>query len=194
MRIKKGLLHVLKTPLLLGLALFLTSATAFAQGSKNHKPNLDPSEFTEKGIAQCWQEGQKVGDINVNDIFNKKFKLYDLLDKPVVVELWTLNSEQSKKNKKYLKAFYNQYNINILGICTDQYVFQIQDVNKEPALPWSNVQDNSKQFSGKTFAEANGLGEAKFLILLPGGIVHKVFYSEKDIGKVGVELQKYFKG
>ena len=151
MRIKKGFLNHRWGPFGFLLALLLMSTSALAQ-SANHKPNLNPSEFTEKGISQGWQEGQQVGDLQVNDVFGKKFNLYSLLDKPLVVEFFTLNSEQSKKNKRLLKAFYNQYNINILGICTDEYVYQIQDVNKQNQLPWSNVQDNSPKFGGKTFA------------------------------------------
>lgn len=173
--------------------LYFSLSISFAQ-SDNHKPNLNPGEFTEKGISRGWMEGQQIPDYSVNDVFNKKFRLYDLLDKPLIIEFFSLNNEQSKKNKKYLKSFYNQYNINILGICTDEYIFQIQDVNKDYQLPWSNVQDNSRLFGGKTFAQNNGLEQVSFLIILPGGIVHKVIASEKEIGKLGVELQKYFKG
>ncbi len=193
MRIKQGFLTSSLRTLGLSLVLLLTGNWAIAQ-SANHKPNLNPSEFTEKGISQGWQEGQKVGDLSINDVFSKKFKLYDLIEKPLIVEFFSLNNEQSKKNKRLLKAFYNQYNLNILGICTDDYVYQIQDVNKKNQLPWSNVQDNTPKFGGKTFAEANGLDGAKFVLILPGGVVHKVFYSESDIGRVAVELQKYFKG
>ncbi len=175
------------------LLLCLSTHLVLAQ-SANHKPNLDRTEFTEKGVNIGWMEGQQIPDFKVNDVFNKKFKLYDLLDKPLVIEIFELKSAQSKKNKKYLKAFYNQYNINILGICADEYTFQIQDVKTDNELAWSIVQDNSRVLEGKTFAQQNGLENVKFLIILPGGIIHKVFSSENEIGRLGVELQKYFKG
>ena len=195
MRIIKGLSGKSKGLRIPLFALFcLLFGSALQAQSNNHKPNIAPSEYTEKGISQGWMEGQQIPDFAVNDVFNKKFKLYDLLDKPLIIEFFTLDNAQSQKNKKYLRAFYNQYNINILGICTDEYIFQIQDVNKDHQLPWSNVQDNSKKFGGKTFAQNAGLENVSFLIILPGGVVHKVFPSETNIGKVGVELQKYFKG
>lgn len=194
MRIFQGplFLQTLVKQSILGLLLIAFATNVSLAQSANHKPNLNPTEFTEKGINIGWMEGQQIPDFHVNDVFNKKFKLYELLDKPLVIEFFALNNDQSKKNKKYLKAFYNQYNINILGVCADEYTFQIQDINKNYDLPWSIVQDNSKVLEGKTFAQKYGLENVKFLIILPGGIVHKVMISENEIGKVGVELQKYF--
>lgn len=180
--------------LFLGLSLF--SNAVRAQG--NLKPNIapieekaEPSEFTEKG-GTIWTEGSVVSNFIFNDINNKKFKLYDLLDKPLVIELWELDNTLAPKNKKYLKKFYEQYNINILSICSEDYPNEIRKLSKAQDIKWSAIYDDYRRFNGKSFTETHGLRGAGFVIITPDRKIRMIVANSANIGKVGVYLQKYF--
>lgn len=166
-------------------------SNTFAQS--NAKANITGDEFTAKGEDTGWQEGTMVENLKFNDINNKKFKLHDLLDKPVLLEFWSVKSAQAKRNKTVMKSFYKRFNINIVGICTDEYPNQIRKIGQEQQLQWSNVMDDSKKYNGQTFAESRNIADAKYVIINPDKTIHKIFYSDRDIGKVGVTLQNYFK-
>ncbi|MEO1624666.1 MAG: thioredoxin-like domain-containing protein, partial [Bacteroidota bacterium] len=134
-----------------------------------------------------------VTNLSFNDVFNKGFKLYEKLDKPVLIEIWSMNCQQCKRNKKYLKSFYTQYNIDIISICTDDYPNEIRKMAQQNNYPWSTIHDDSPKFNqGASFSEVNDLGAAKFILLTPDKQVYRVYNSEKAIGKVGVDLQQYF--
>ncbi len=180
--------------LFLGLSLF--SNAIQAQG--NLKPNIAPveasdmdSEFTEKGVT-IWTEGSVVSNFVFNDINNKKFKLYDLLDKPLVIELWELDNTLAPKNKKYLKRFYDQYNINILSICSEDYPNEIRKLSREQGLKWPAIYDDYRRFNGKSFTNTHGLKGAGFVIITPDRKIRMIVANTANIGKVGVYLQKYF--
>ncbi len=172
---------------------FLTFSLSNTFAQSNSKANITGDEFTAKGENTGWQEGTMVENLLFNDINNKKFKLHDLLDKPVLLEFWSVKSAQAKKNKTVLKSFYKRFNINIVGICTDDYPNQIRKIGQNQQLQWSNVMDDSKKYIGKTFAESQNIANAKYIIINPDKTIYKIFYSERDIGKVGVTLQNYFK-
>ena len=180
--------------LFFGLSLF--SNALQAQG--NLKPNIAPveekaldSEFTEKG-GTVWTEGAVVSNFIFNDINNKKFKLYDLLDKPLVIELWELDNTLAPKNKKYLKRFYDQYNINILSICSEDYPNEIRKLTKAQDIKWSAIYDDYRRFNGKSFTDTHGLRGAGFVIITPDRKIRMIVPNTANIGKVGVYLQKYF--
>ncbi len=180
--------------LFLGISLF--SNTVRAQS--NLKPNISPveeaqldTEFTEKGI-NAWREGYVVSNFVFNDINNKKFKLYDLLDKPLVIELWELDNTLAPKNKEYLKKFYSQYNINILSICSEDYPNEIRKLSKEQNLKWSAIYDDYRRFNGKSFTDTHGLKGAGFVVITPDKKIRMIVNNTANIGKVGVYLQKYF--
>ncbi|MEM1323533.1 MAG: redoxin domain-containing protein [Bacteroidota bacterium] len=160
--------------------------------SENHKPNIAPSEFTAKSGAVGWQEGLTAPDLQFNDINGKKANLYDMLDKPVVLEFWSLDCQQCLKNKTYLKSFYKQFDIHIVSICPDEYPNEIRKLAKSKQLTWMNIYDDSKKFNGSDFASTNQLGNASFVLITPDKKVNKVFTSDKDFGKLGVALQQYF--
>jgi len=161
--------------------------------SDNHSPNIDPGEFATRNSAEGWKEGFTVPDLKFNDVAGKKFSLYELLDKPTILEFYTLNCQQCAKNKNYLKNFYRQYDINIVGICTDDgYPTEIDKRAKAADLTWSNVMDDSKKFGGSTFAQNQGMGDVKFVLILPDKTIKVLSNNEKHVGRVGVELQKYF--
>ena len=155
------------------LLLFLFLALSFQNGiaqSSNQKPNIAPDEFTAKGATVGWHVGNTVPNLIFNDVNNKKAELYDLLEKPTILEFYTLNCNQCKQNKRYLKAFYKQFNINIVGICTDEYINQIRQNARDQGLHWMNVYDDSKQFIGKTiYWILNLIG--------PDKTIHKIFYN-----------------
>ncbi len=182
--------------LTLFLGLSLCSNSIWAQG--NLKPNITPveaapadTEFTEKGV-DVWTEGSVVSNFIFNDINNKKFKLYDLLDKPLVIELWELDNTLAPKNKKYLKKFYSQYNINILSICSEDYPNEIRKLSKAQDLKWSAIYDDYRRFNGKTFTETHGLKGAGFVVITPDRKIRMIVDNTANIGKVGVYLQQYF--
>ncbi|MEM8906726.1 MAG: redoxin domain-containing protein [Bacteroidota bacterium] len=154
--------------------------------------NIATDELTAKSPDVAWEEGATAPNLFFNDVNNKKFKLYDLLDKPLIIEFYELNCHTCAKNKKYLKSFYKQFNINILSICPDDYPNEIRKLSRNQQLNWSTVYDDSRKLVGASFAEQNQLGNARFLLLLPDKTIAKIFYSEKAIGKLGVELQNYF--
>ncbi len=160
--------------------------------SENHKPNISSDEFTAKSGMVGWQEGLTVPNLHFNDISGKKSSLHDQLEKPVILEFWTLDCAQCVKNKTYLKSFYKQFDINIISISTDEYPNEIRKMAQSKQIHWTNIYDDSKKFSGKSFAKANQLEGASFMLITPDKKVHKIFYSDKDFGKLGVELQKYF--
>ena len=160
--------------------------------SSNQKPNIAPDEFTAKGATMGWHVGNTVPNLTFNDVNNKKAKLYDLLEKPTILEFYTLNCNQCKQNKRYLKAFYKQFNINIVGICTDEYVNQIRQNARDQGLHWMNVCDDSKKFVGKTFAQAYDLGDPAFILIGPDKKIQKIFYNASDIKLLAVELQQNF--
>ncbi len=160
--------------------------------SSNVKPNIAPDEFTAKSAASGWNVGSTVPNVTFNDVNNKKAELYKLLEKPVILEFWTLDCAKCKDNKRYLKAFYKQFDINIVGISTDEYLNQIRQYAKDLDLHWMNVSDDSKKFVGKTFVEANNLGNPTYILITPDKKVHKIFYKLDDVKLLGVELQKYF--
>ena len=156
-----------------------------------HKANISSAdEFTAKGVG--WIEGASISDLAMIDVNKKRFKLYSLLDKPTVVVFFSLNDYNTAKNTSYLKRFYKQYNINIIGITTDEYPNRIRKYMMDNQLDWSNVQDDSKKFIGKSFVQNNQLENAQFVILTPDKKVHKIVPKDKPIGMLGAELQKYF--
>jgi len=179
--------------LLLGLSLFTSNATA----QDNLKANISTvetptdEEFTAKG-ATAWSEGATVSNFLFNDINNKKFKLYDLLDKPLVIELWELDNALAPKNKTYLKKFYEQYNINILSICSEDYPNEIRKLTKEQKIQWSAIYDDYRRFNGKSFSDTHGLKGAGFVIITPDKKIRMIVENTANIGKVGVYLQQYF--
>lgn len=183
------------SPLQFFLAVILLFSFSLQYGnaqSSNVKPNIASDEFTAKSAASGWKVGSTVPNVTFNDVNNKKAELYKLLEKPVILEFWTLDCAKCKDNKRYLKAFYKQFNINIVGISTDQYLQQIREYSEALDLHWMNVYDDSKKFVGKTFVEANNLGNPTFILITPDKKVHKVFYKLDDVKLLGVELQKYF--
>lgn len=188
---QKSTSHLLRFPFLLLLTFVLSFQDGNAQ-SDNLKPNIAPDEFTAKSVAIGWQAGNTVPNLTFNDVNNKKAELHKLLEKPTILEFYTLDCQQCAQNKRYLKAFYKQFNINIVGICTDPYVNQIRQKAREQGLHWMNVYDDSKKFVGKTFAQVNGLGNAKYILIAPDKTIHKVFYNTSDVKLLGIELQKNF--
>ncbi len=174
------------------LAFLVFGLQSLSAQSSNLKPNIAPDEFTAKSGNTGWQEGKTVPNLKFNDINGKKSELYSLLEKPVIFEFYTLDCKACTANKKYLKAFFKQFNINIVGICTDEYPNQIRKMTREQGLHWANIYDDSKKFSGKTFAKGSGLGDPAFVLILPDKTVSKIYNSPADVKKLGVDLQMYF--
>ncbi len=188
---QKSVIHLLRFSCLALMAFVFSMQTINAQAS-NLKPNIAPDEFTAKSANIGWQEGNTVPNLTFNDVNNKKADLYKLLEKPTIIEFWTLNCDQCAQNKRYLKAFYKQFDINIVGICTDEYINQIRQKAREQDLHWMNVYDDSKKFIGKTFVQANNLGDPKFILISPDKTVEKIYYNVNDVKLLGVELQKKY--
>ena len=172
--------------------LFTSFNSLQAQASANHKANIITDEFTPKSGEYGWQQGQKVSDLQFNDVFTKKFSLYDKLTKPTIIEISDMESPDALKNKKYLKSFYKQYDVNIISIVNSKYPNQIRDFIKTNELSWSTVLDDSKKFTGKTFAESQNLSRTKLLLIMPDKTVHTVVASSEPVGKLGLALQQHF--
>ncbi len=178
---------------LLSLMIFALSFQNGNAQSSNLKPNISPDEFTAKGVTVGWRIGNTVPNLTFNDVNNKKADLYDLLEKTTILEFWTLDCNQCAQNKRYLKAFYKQFDINIVGICTDEYINQIRKKTREQDLHWMNIYDDSKKFVGKTFAQAYNLGDPKFILIDSDKTILKVYFNATDIKMLGVDLQKLHK-
>ncbi len=174
----------------LSLMIFVLSFQTGNAQSSNLKPNISPDEFTAKGVTTGWKTGNTVPNLTFNDVNNKKAELYDLLEKPTILEFWTLDCTQCDQNKRYLKAFYKQFDINIVGICTDEYINQIRKKTREQDLYWMNIYDDSKRFIGKTFAKAYNLGDPKFILIDSDKTILKVYFNATDVKMLGVDLQK----
>ncbi len=170
---------------------FLSMNTINAQAT-TVKPNITADEFTAKGESFGFDQGSTVPNLNFNDVNSKKFNLYEMLEKPTVIEIFSLNSETNAKNKKYLASFYRQYDINIISICTDQYPNEIRLKSKAWGSTWSNVMDDNKKIGGMSFAEMFHIPTARFIVIYPDKQVAMLAKSEKEIGKVAVALQQYF--
>ena len=193
---KALLLRTLCPPLtFLFLCFFLMGNTfvSTAQQSDNHQPNIVLATGIKGESNNQWDVGYEVPNAAINDVNGKKIELYDLLDKPLVIEIFRVKNAQSKKNKEYLKSFYTKFNINILSITPDDYPNQVRKTAQEMNLMWSQVLDDSKKFAQPSFFLSQGIGEPRFIIVMPDKRVQKVFYKESDIAKVGVALQQHFK-
>ena len=188
---QKSVIPLFRFSFIVLLALALNFQTGNAQIS-NLKPNIAADEFTAKSPSIGWQVGNTPPNVTFNDVNNKKAKLYDLLQKPTILEFWTLDCTQCAQNKRYLKAFYKQFDINIVGICTDEYINQIRDLTREQDLHWMNVYDDSKKFVGKTFVKANNMGDPKFILISPDKTIFKIYYNVNDVKLLGVDLQQNF--
>ena len=170
----------------IGISVQTTSAQ-----SANLKANILTGEFTAKGAGL--QEGSTVSDISFNDVNSKKFKLFSRLDKLTVLVFYSLKDANIAKKTKYLKSFYKQYNINIIGITKDEYPNRIRKYASANHLDWPNVQDDSIKFGTKSFAASQSIPNAQFVLITPSKKVLKVIPNGKPIGMLGAVLQKYFK-
>ena len=180
--------------LLQSLLLFLFiigSLSLINAQSANLKANIRMGEFTAKGAGL--QEGSSVSDISFNDVNSKKFKLFSRLNKMTVLVFYSLSDADIAKKTKYLKIFYKQYNINIIGITKDEYPNRIRKYVSANKLDWPNVQDDSEKFGGKSFADSQNIPNAQFVLIAPNKKVFKVIPKGKPIGMLGAVLQKYFK-
>jgi len=54
------------------------------------------------------------------------------------------------------------------------------------------IYDDAAVYNQETFSEANFDKPPKFLLITPDKKVHSIYYSERDIGKLGVALKGYF--
>jgi peroxiredoxin len=170
---------------------FAVSISLQAQ-SANTKPNISPDEFSPKRETTNWALGSEAPNLLLNDVYSKQFDLYSLLDKPLVIEFTSANCAQCTKNKMALKSFYKRFNINLLSITTDEHINQVRKFIKENDLHWSTIYDDSKVYNQQTFSEANFTKAPKFLFITPDKKIHRIFYSDRDIGKLASILKKYF--
>jgi len=172
--------------------LFLIQPTD-AQTSANHTANITADEFTAKGgAANGWAVGQTVPNLYFNDVFTKKFHLHDKLEKATVIEIYSPTDAASKKNKTYLKTFFKQYDINIISIASNASSNQLRQAVKNGSLDWPHVQDDSKKFTGSTFAQSQNLDGVKFILVSGNKQVKTVVKNNEPIGKLGASLQQYF--
>jgi len=163
-----------------------------AQNSSNHQPNIVLAVGV-KTPSNIWSVGSIVPNATIMDVNGKKYQLYDLLDKPVVIEFFNVKSAQSKKNKGYLKSFYTKFNINILSVTPANYPNQVRKTAQDMNLRWPQVLDDAKKFDQASFFNSGGIEQPRFIIITPDKRVKKVFYNERDIAKVGGTLQQHFR-
>lgn len=142
-----------------------------------------------------WKEGSTVPNLKLVDVNNEAFMLYDILDKMVIIDFWFIACKPCVNNKKYLKQFYKQYDINIMSISIDRRASTIKRYAEENHLNWINIHDNGNINYDSNFHAHIGLGNSypDYIVITPDKKILKIFSSGGDIGKLGVLLQEYFK-
>lgn len=125
------------------ICLLTLAITGYAQSEQQERKNLEWDTLTYPKGEYGWSEGMIVPDVTLLDVNNQEMKLYDLLDKPVVIDFWFMTCKPCIANKKYLKRFYRQYPIEILSISVDKVASDVKRYAQENGMYWKNVHDNN---------------------------------------------------
>ena len=168
----------------------LLACLVFSINEASAQANITPDEFTAKSGASPWAEGSPAPNPKFNDLFNKKYKLYDLLDKPTIIEIIPKDCNGCDRNLKYLKSFYKQFSINIITVRESEYRDRMIKSVRDNDIQWSVVLDDGPKYGQSTLSDQ---AQVSFILVTPDKKIYKVYNSPKEIGKLGVDLQQYFK-
>lgn len=150
--------------------------------------------FTEKSATATkgFKEGQTVPNLSLKDVYMKRTKLHDNLDKLTIIDFRNTNCQSCTKNIKFLKKFYQQYAINIISIYDDTRAVAVKKFANKNGMNWKNVQDDA--IPRELLKKQLGLtkDDTAYIIISPNKKVLKVFNNRKGIGMMGVFLQQYF--
>ena len=140
-----------------------------------------------------WEEGMTVPNLQMKDVHGNSFEFYSALDKVTVIDFWFIACKPCVANKRYLKSFYRQYDINLVSISVDQRASSVRSYAEENGLVWINIHDNNPM--ARRFKTRIGLDNSypDYLVITPDKKVHRVFTSGSDIGILGVTLQELFR-
>lgn len=173
------------------LALFLNISPISAQTDNAKHIIWDTIAYPKDEYG--WQQGDVVPNLKLTDVKNKAFELYDLLEKPLIIDFWFIACKPCVQNKKYLKSFYKSYSINLLSISVDHRASTVSHYAQKNGLLWQNVQDNSPY--QQRFKNQIGYGNSypDYFLITPDKKVAHVFTSGSEINLLGLALSKYFK-
>ena len=86
-----------------------------------------------------WEEGKQAPEVWLTDINGKPLRLYDLLERPTVINFWYINCAPCQENLPYLQRFQKQYGLNVLTVSTQDQPSQIRDFGTRIGLPSNYV-------------------------------------------------------
>ncbi len=134
-----------------------------------------------------WEEGQQAPNVILTDINGKALQLFELLERPTVINFWYINCAPCQENIEYLRRFQKQYGLNVLTVSTNDQPSQIRDFAEREELHWAFVYDNSTRFNLPPFKESIGLTGKypDYLLIGPDGRILRVVTSGKQMPQAG---------
>lgn len=152
-------------------------------------------EFTSKGMEPestfTLEEGAIIPNLRFKNLKSQTFNLHEKMDKLTIIEFWYTGCEACINNKKYLKKFSNQYNINVISISVDEKASTVRKYLEANDIYWDNIHESDafKGFYQKTL----GVPSPIYIIATPEKEIAKVLNDKTSMGRMGVYLQSYFK-
>lgn len=151
-----------------------------------------------------WSEGMTVPNVVIRDVNNKEYRLYDLLDKPLVIDFWFIACKPCIANKKYLEfqldiagrsvsgISYLRYPIEILSISIDERASTVKRYAEDNGMHWLNVHDNSPYSDRFKLQIGSDQSYPLYLLIDEEGKVLGTYEGGASIARLGVRLQALF--
>ena len=177
--------------------LFLACLTSlciscYSQVSTEENRNLFWDTLAYPAPEYGWSEGMTVPNEAIRDVNNKEHQLYDLLDKPLVIDFRFLACKPCIANKKYLKRFYLQYPIEILSISVDQRASTVKNYVEDNEIYWRNVHDNSPYSDRFKLQIGSDQTYPLYLLIDKDGKILGTYEGGASIARLGVRLETLF--
>lgn len=158
------------------------------------QPTIQTDTASARKASYGWEEGQQAPDVLLTDINGKAIRLYDLLERPTVINFWYINCAPCRDNSDYLRRFQKQYGLNVLTVSTQDQPSQMREFAEREDLHWVFVHDNSSRFGKPSFKERTGLSGKypDYLLIGPDRRILRVVTSGKQMPRLGKALQQHF--
>ncbi|MEL7424268.1 MAG: TlpA disulfide reductase family protein [Bacteroidota bacterium] len=179
----------MKKALLLLTCLFSLCSWCYSQAGTEESSNLFWDTLAYPVPEYGWSEGMTVPNVVIRDVNNKEYRLYDLLDKPLVIDFWFIACKPCIANKKYLKRFYLQYPIEILSISIDERASTVKRYAEDNGMHWLNVHDNSPYSDRFKLQIGSDQSYPLYLLIDEEGKVLGTYEGGASIARLGVLLQ-----
>lgn len=182
----------MKKQALLCLILLVGTTLALCQENNQIQKNLVWDTIQYPKSVYGWELGQQVPNVSIQDVNGYSFDLYDLLDKPLLIDFWFIACKPCVANKKYLRRFYRQYDLNLMSISVDRRASTVKQYAEQNDMPWYNVHDDNGYANRFKVQIGSNQTYPLYLIIGPDKRIAGVFHSGSQIGQLGVLLQELF--